>query len=131
MSRDQQWSPECDTMKPIVKSIWIDESNDDLETYIPEDPTCFGLWVEMRVGFEGGASDDFRILVCTPAWLKKVYEKNSLVWGRHILLVFECNLCLVKAEIIRRVEACSGDTWLNVAQKINRFAVWEFEDYQE
>lgn len=118
-------------MKAIIKSMWINSAAIDLDTYFPEDPECFGLWIEFRAGFKDEESaDDFRVLVCTPEWLRKEYGWKKSMWGRHMLVVFNYDLDAIKMEINQCVENCTGDNWMIIAQKISRFFAWEFEDYQ-
>ncbi len=33
--------------------------------------------------------------------------------------------------IKEKVGSCTGDDWATIAEKINRFAFWEFSDYKE
>ena len=47
-----------------------------------------------------------------------------------MLIVSEYDLDVIKAEIDLCVESCTGENWSAIAQKISRFAAWEFEDYQ-
>jgi hypothetical protein len=119
-------------MKAIVKSMWIDSATQSLETYCPEDPKCFGLWVEMRVGpdNEEGAHD-YRFIVCTPDWIKQEYGWEKSVWGRHMLIVFNYDLNLIAERVRSYVESCTGKDFWEMAQKISRIALWEFEDYHQ
>lgn len=118
-------------MKAIVKSIWMNSASLNLDEYLPDCTESFGLWVEFSVGIkdEDGA-DDFRIFVCTPEWLKNECTPVRSIWGRHMLIVSEYNIDLIKAEIDQCVENCTGENWPTIAPKIARFAAWEFEDYQ-
>jgi len=40
------------------------------------------------------------------------------------------DLATIRGTITKFVERCSGQSWNEVAAKINRIAAWEFEDYQ-
>jgi hypothetical protein len=118
-------------MKSLVKGIWIDSSSILLEEYLPENPKCFGLWIELRVGpsdLEGG--HDYRILVCTPEWIEKEYSCQKAVWGRHMLIVFNYDLDQIKEKIYNYVTSCTGKDFWEIAIKVSRIAAWEFEDYQ-
>lgn len=121
-------------MKAIVKSIYSTSPDFTLESYIPENPKCFGLWIEFRAGlFESKGADDFMILVCTPDWLEVTlrYEWGGMYWGRHMLLVLEYDLECINKKIVDYVENCTGNDFLEIAQKIARIAAWEFEDYEQ
>lgn len=116
-------------MKALIKSVWIDSDQISLEDYVPEDPDRFGLWIEFRVGPDTGvAADDFRVLVCTPDWVKQELVWKP-VWARHVLLVPRFDLPVILAELHSLVARCSGPDWPSVATKLSRYAAWEFEDY--
>jgi hypothetical protein len=118
-------------MKAIVKSMWVDSAAINLKEYWPDDREYFGLWIEFRAGPENESSaDDFRVFVCTPAWLRNECTRKKGVWGRDILIVGEYDLDTIKTELRLLVENCAGEEWTDVAQKIARFAAWEFENYQ-
>ena len=118
-------------MKAIVKSLWLDSATISLEEYSPEDPRCFGLWIEFRAGPEGKAgADDFRLFVCTPIWLKNECNRKGETENRHVLVVEEYDPDVIKNKIDRRVENSKGENWPDIARKISRFAAWEFENYQ-
>lgn len=118
-------------MNATIKSMWVDSATINLDSYLPDNPECFGLWIEFKAGVknESGA-DNFRLFVCTPEWLKNEHGWKSAKWGRHILIVSEYDLDMIRAEIGQCVESCTGEDWPTIAQKIARFAAWEFDDYQ-
>jgi hypothetical protein len=116
-------------MNLVIKSMWTDSATIDLKNHTPDDPNCFGLWIEFRVGIEGQeGADDFKLYVCTPEWIKR--KCTTFVWGRHILIASQYNIDLIKKEIEKRIAECKEDDWISSAKKISRFAAWEFEDYE-
>ena len=119
-------------MKPIVKSMWIDSATIDLETFQPDEPNYFGMWVNLRVGpDDSSAADDYRLFVCSPKWLERECSSRTVVWGRHMLIVSEYDFHLIKSTIEQCVSGCHGENWTKIAQKVARYASWEFEDYDE
>lgn len=119
-------------MKAIIKGIWIDSADFDLETYLPDDLENFGLWINFRAGpSDSEGAHDYQLLVCTPEWLKNEYKSSKAVWGYGILIVFEYDLNMIKLEIDNRIESCAGENWHVIAKKISKFAAWEYEDYQK
>lgn len=116
-------------MKAIIKSMWVNSPNVNLDSYLPDDPKNFSLWIEFRVGSENSAgADDFRVLVCTPEWLgQSVWEPR---WGRHMLIVREYDRLAIERCVHDYIGTCIGDEWGVVAKKIARNLSWEFEDYQ-
>jgi len=116
-------------MKPTVKAMWVNSPTVDLDSYIPDDPKNFSLWIELRIGSdESAGADDYRVLVCTPDWLREnVCEPR---WGRHMLFVREYDRSTIEKCINDYVAQCAGDQWEVVAAKVARNLLWEFEDYQ-
>jgi hypothetical protein len=98
-------------MKLRVKSFHSHEIEDGLEFYQPEDPDNFGTWIRVEIGStESNGSDDFTLLVCTPAWLAtRVNEDADFAWwGRHTLIVARYDSGQMKATIERRGSRFSG-----------------------
>jgi hypothetical protein len=91
---------------------------------------AYSVVVRLLVGPLGGAGEEsFDLTVCSPAWLSQQTELIPVFDGRHHLVVREFNWVAIRAYIEKRVEACVGDTWENVAWQLSRFAYWEFEDH--
>jgi len=116
-----------------VKSFEVtDVPNLNPTSYIPDNFEDFGCVFGVTVGpanSEGG--ELFYCTVCTPKWLARACEKDGFVWGRHHLVVPEYNLKAITRTITKFVENCSGDSWAEVAGRVGRIALWEFEDYRE
>lgn len=116
-------------MSAVVKAMWADSVAINLDSYFPDDPENFGMWLELKIGpTDAVGADDFRLFVCTPCWLKN--ERRATQWGRHMLVVCEYDLDVIKTEIEQCIEKCIGASWTVTAQKIARFLAWEFEDFQ-
>ena len=113
-----------------VKSI-ISPDILDFKTYYPEDDTSFLFLLQVIVGIKGKeGGDTFDIEICTPQWLLQNYDASSIVFGRGRLIVFEYNIERIFNRITKFCESCSGNTWEEIAPKIGRIGLWEFEDYQ-
>jgi len=46
-----------------------------------------------------------------------------------LLIVAEYDFAAIEKEISAHVAACQGDTWIEIAVKLSRTLMWEFEDY--
>jgi hypothetical protein len=78
-------------------------------------------------GVDGQESFD---IVCTPKWLLDHHDRNDIVTGRHLLIVFEYSYERLLEKISSLCIECSGQTWQELAVKLGRWGKWEFEDYQ-
>lgn len=118
-------------MKAAIHNLYSPDVS-DLESWYPEDPDCFALLVTVLAGPQGGiGKESFDFVVCTPEWIRREYGSDAVVSGRSRLLVFDYDFKKILRKIEGIVESISGDSWVEVATKLSRYAAWEFEDYQE
>ena len=115
-------------MKAVIRS---QHSLDvDLAGYESADPADDGLWVRMIIGpSDGPGEESFDVLVCTPAWLARVVHEHGPQIGRHHLVVERWVADDVKDFLRSQVERLDEPTWHELALKIGRIGIWEFEDY--
>lgn len=106
----------------------------DMENFVPDDDRCFGFWCQAVFGTRGGEGGDlFHFCVCTPEWLAleiRTDRRLNASFGRGLLIVGEYNYSGLVVLLRRYAERCSGDTWLEVSNKLMRIGPSEFEDYQ-
>lgn len=103
---------------------------DDLAGYRPPGDD-FALLVQMLIGPDDGEGEEaFDVQVVTPAWLEQRYAGDGLAGGDGRLLVFGYDWPRIESYLRKRVAACGGNDWQEVAAKLSRFSRWEFEDYQ-
>lgn len=104
---------------------------EDLAAYRPPDPAIFALLIQIVVGPAGKEGEEsFDVQVVSPGWLLQRYGEKEIISGEFRLLVFNYDWFLIEGYLRKRVSACVGETWDDVAEKIGRFARWEFFDYQ-
>lgn len=123
----------------MKKAILIDVFSPDVEdlpSFKPDDPENFCILLQLSVGFsendlQNPSGETFDLEVYTPKWLLSKYKKDAIFFPRHTLLVFSFNYREIYKKIKRAIEYCTGETWEEIAKKINTFAAWEFEEYQE
>jgi hypothetical protein len=65
-----------------------------------------------------------------PAALVEVLADQPVLMGRHWLFVAVFSPRVVEEFLRRRIEQIEGATWSEVAQKVGRLGLWEFEDYR-
>jgi len=104
----------------------------NLEDYRPENPEKFSFLLQAMVGPEGkDGEESFDIEVCTPRWLEETYGVEDVVIGRHHLIIREYNYERLIQAIKDFLKQCTGENWNEVAEKVSRLGMWEFEDYVE
>jgi hypothetical protein len=117
-------------MKAIIKNIDTG-SFVSFDQYCPESEACFGTWLTVHIGPDDQEGAHlFQILVCTPDWIKQEYGQESVVWGRHMLIVSTYDRERIRQAIQQYVEQCKGANFWEMAQKFARVSAWEFEDYE-
>lgn len=120
-------------MQAKIKSIEITDVPDlSPRSYLPDNLADFSCTVGLTIGpSDADGGELYYLTVCSPKWLARACEKDGFLWGRHHLIVPEYNINAITQVITRFVERCVGESWKEVAAKLNRLASWEFEDYQE
>ena len=108
--------------KAELKDMWMDS-----EIYTPKNEDIH-FWIDLRIGIknENGA-DDFRLLVCTPEWLFQNFWIPKIL--RHTLIIRKYDLNEITKIINKYIEKCTGNDWIEIAEKLSRYFQWEFEDY--
>lgn len=103
----------------------------NLAAYMPDIGDRFGFLLQVLAGPEDSEGEEsFDVLVCTPEWLKQGQGHDSMIIGRHYLIVFEYDYERLHSFISRYCADCSGATWREIAEKLGRLGKWEFEDYR-
>jgi hypothetical protein len=117
-------------MKAELKSIHSPDIF-DLGKFDPNEKDNFGILLQLMVSPKNGKGEEsFDIMVCTPQWLIRNYQKSDMIFGRHYLIVFEYDYPKIYDKLKEYIGGIEGDTWNEIALKIGRIGKWEFEDYQ-
>jgi hypothetical protein len=102
----------------------------DLSSYWPDDESNFGFLLQAFIGPENESGEEsFGFTVCTPRWLESKAE-GRIMFGAHHLIVAEYDLNAIEQHLNRHCERCIGATWQEVAMKLARVGLWEFENYR-
>jgi hypothetical protein len=118
-------------VSPEIKGIYASDLY-DLEEYVPEDQECFSVPVRVMVGQRGSEGEEsFDILVCSVKWLEERLAKDGFLFGRHYLFVPAFDGKKIKGLLTKMIEPHTSNTWTEVARKIGRLGLWEFEDYPD
>jgi hypothetical protein len=114
-------------MRARLKSVRSD-AVPDLADWTPPAPDEFAVPLVLEVGPLGlRGREEFELLVVTPRWLQRRHGREGAVLGRGKLIVFEWDWERLRAFLAKKVEACSGRSWPEVARKVGAIAEWEGE----
>ena len=117
-------------MRAVVRSLHLDPNPRELSA----DPVEFAFLARLYVGpSDGPGEESFDVQVCSPEWLAARCAAEGFVDGRHTVVT---TLDAYSEEglrsfLTRRVESANGTVWHEVAEKVARLGLWEFEDYRE
>lgn len=116
--------------RPELKTWDMSSADYDVETYAPEDPDCFEVWITAHIGVvdEEGA-DLFQFRATTPSFLERSLGKGEPQWMRHTLLVARYDPTAIRNALVEHLATIDGQDWNEVGLKVGRIASWEFEDY--
>lgn len=118
-------------MSPEIKYIHSPDVS-DLNNYRPLDPTNFGVLIQVMAGPMGSQGEEsFDIMVCSPHWLDELARKEKFIVGRHYLITRSFNYGEIQSFLRQMFARCEGKDWPEVAAKLSRIGMWEFEDYRE
>lgn len=99
-------------------------------SFQPEDPECFGIWLNASIGpADGEGADDFQIFVCNPAFLDRPDQPVESV-VRHLVVDGPFDAGRVKRQLEAYVDGCVGESWSELVAQVSKVGVWEFEGYK-
>jgi hypothetical protein len=117
-------------MRATIKSYDSYEV-EDFRTYYPEDPEVFAFSLNLAIGpVDQPGADNFQIVVVTSEFLRLQYPGDKCYLLRHYLLVKEYDFASILGLLTKYVNSLEAGTWDQLAEKIGRVALWEFEDYR-
>ncbi len=103
----------------------------DIEQGQPFDPANTLQLAEVYVGAVGEpGQEQYQVTVCTAAALAALLARQPFVVGRHWLFVSEFSAPAVEATLRKLIGKLEAPSWAELAEKVGRFALWEFEDYR-
>jgi hypothetical protein len=114
-----------------LKELYSLDIECPLEKFVPEQADYFEIMLRAMFGPENETgSESFDIRVCTPKWLQTRCDGREIITGRHMLVVNQFDLTQIQNFLHTLGRRCSGNNWSEVAQKLSRYGLWEFEDYR-
>lgn len=119
-------------MFPELKEIYSREIFTELDKYYPEDEDFFELELTLVVGVKGqDGGDIFYLNVCSPRWMSLLYKNQEKLPRQGYLVIEKYDIFNIKKAINEKLATISGSNWLEIAKKINLFAIWEFDNYKD
>ena len=115
-------------MKALFK--WIHSPDvSDLEKFNPEEK--FGFLLQIFVGSdETDGEESFDLFLCSPSCISEKMKGTEILVGHHYLIMQKYDYEKLIHFIQNFCEQCIGETWDEVAKKLSRIGIWEFEDYR-
>ena len=117
-------------MRAVLRSLHLDPDPVGLS----DDPADFAFLARLIVGPSVGPGDEcFDVQVCSPEWLAVRCANEQFVDGRHTVVttLHSYSEAGLRSFLARRVENVSGKNWRDVAEKVGRLGLWEFQDYRQ
>ncbi|MFG3577667.1 Imm8 family immunity protein [Micromonospora chersina] len=103
----------------------------DMESGQPFDPRNTWQLVEVYVGVVGEPGEEqYQVTACTPAALVDLLVRQPFLVGRHWLFVAEFSPAPVEAALRKLIENIEATSRTELAEKVGRIGLWEFEDYR-
>ena len=103
---------------------------DDLDGWTPASAD-FAVPVRLSVGPDPGSGEEsFDVVICSVEWLASQVARDGIVDGRHHFVVEGFDWPKLRHYFQRRAEACSGDSWHEIAEQLARIGYWELESYR-
>lgn len=116
-------------MRPEIKRLYSTEV--ELDEWEPDTLADVYFLAEMEIGeVDDERRDMFYVKVATPEGLR-ANATNAVIADRGVLVVSAYSLPELREHLSKLLLRCEGSTWSDVAAKLQRYFVWEYEDYVE
>jgi Immunity protein 8 len=103
----------------------------DIEPGQPFDSENTLQLAEVYVGTVGELGEEqFRVTVCTPSALTELLATQPFLVGLHWLFVAEFSAPAVETALRQLIGNVHASTAAELAEKVGRIGLWEFEDYR-
>ncbi|GAA2041305.1 hypothetical protein GCM10009839_49640 [Catenulispora yoronensis] len=116
-------------MRPVVRYFMSPDV--DLDDFQPEDPECFSFLLQVIVGpRDSEGEESVMMTVCTPRGLEdRVRQSGGVLFGRSLLIVDTPDVQVIKKAVTRAIERIDCPTWREIAYRLSRLGIHEFEDH--
>lgn len=114
-----------------VKSFFSSDVDTSIYNWQPDNPEVVSIQLSIAIGVEGeDASDDFQTVVATPKGLEEAMTTHNVNgFDRNLMVYKSYSFDQVKKDIEVIVTKCQCDTFEESTLKLQRYFLWEYEDY--
>lgn len=114
-----------------IKSIFSSDI-DDLYNWEAEDTSCVCFQISIDVGpIDEEGSNIFQVLIATPSGLHITMEKYDVArYERNVMVYQNYSFDKLHEDLKNIVFKCQCDSYHESVLKLQRFFLWEYEDYE-
>lgn len=113
-----------------AKLIEISSDEIDVRDYSGDVSDEFCITLRLRIGVETAiGADNFEVYVCNLKWLENRVHTPFL--GAGFLFVRDYDFKKIEATVLELISKCSGSDWNVIGNKLARYFLWEFSDYEK
>jgi hypothetical protein len=94
----------------------------------PADPTNCALYIEAEIGAKG--QDGADIFGFTAITRKAIAADQETRWGRGYLVLSYFRWEDVERALQRLLAHCTGTSWQQISEQLNKELLWEFDNYK-
>ena len=113
-----------------LKSITSSEVNINTWSPLSKEDVFLCLDLEISWSDNEGAANLFYVTLSTPEALRK-HRSSVLLVRNRTLVVSEYDYDEIRTEILKILDECSKESWESSCFHLQRFFLWEYEDYSE
>jgi len=96
---------------------------------LPDCPDDCSVAIEVTIGPKGMEGGD--LFQFTAATIKSLNSNPHVCWGRGYLLMDSFSWSAIQYSLEQLLQHCRKETWEDVARELNKYMLWEFENYSE
>ncbi|WP_147279719.1 Imm8 family immunity protein [Moraxella lacunata] len=118
-------------MKAEIKEILETENFGYLKDYYPENPNDFCINISMEIGIFGQEGTDyFYTSICSFDYLNQLKGQQKTFHQRELIIMEKYDYQAIMAHLNRIVTMYDENDWHTLANQLNKYFLWEFDDYR-
>ena len=113
-----------------LNSISSSDIDIDLASWNPLVNEDIFICLDMEISFENDEVNLFYVNIATPEGLRK-HEKGFLLSENRTIVISEYNYEALLVVIKNILAKCTRDSWTESCLVLQRYFLWEYEDYSD